>query len=156
MGQCDVRAPLCFGHSLWKLGPSPFLSLPLTFPLIRFPFTAGWTVRVFQLLIRARLEPGNFCTAAECSLSSKTILEKKKKLGPLAQSDSPRWCVGGHGFDPRVRRNNLSWRISHEILSTAILSLLLSQVGQLSVTGERMCTKYCLTNNYIQACSGKV
>ena len=30
--------------------------------------------------------------------------------------------------------------IGHEIISTAILSLLLIQVGQLSVTGERMCT----------------
>ena len=33
----------------------------------------------------------------------------------------------------------------HEIISTAILSLLLIQVGQLSVTGERICTKYRLT-----------
>ena len=32
----------------------------------------------------------------------------------------------------------------HEIISTAILSLPLIQVGQLSVTGERMCTKYWL------------
>ena len=31
--------------------------------------------------------------------------------------------------------------IGHEIISTAILSLPLIQ-GQLSVTGERMCTKY--------------
>ena len=31
--------------------------------------------------------------------------------------------------------------IGHEIISTAFLSLLLIQVGQLSVTGKRMCTK---------------
>ena len=30
--------------------------------------------------------------------------------------------------------------MGHEIFSTAILSLALIQVGQLSVTGERMCT----------------
>ena len=35
--------------------------------------------------------------------------------------------------------------VGHEIISTAILSLPLTQVGQLSVTGERMCTKFWLT-----------
>ena len=37
--------------------------------------------------------------------------------------------------------------IGHEIISTAILSLLLIQVGQLLVTGERMFTKYVLILN---------
>ena len=32
--------------------------------------------------------------------------------------------------------------VGHEIITTAILSLLLVQAGQLSVTGKRMCTKY--------------
>ena len=32
--------------------------------------------------------------------------------------------------------------IGHEIILTAILSLPLIQEGQLSVNGERMCTKY--------------
>ena len=39
--------------------------------------------------------------------------------------------------------NILSWRlikIDHEIFSTVILSLSLIQEGQLSVSGERMCT----------------
>ena len=39
-------------------------------------------------------------------------------------------------------RPNLSLRISHEKNSTTILSLPLIQEGQLSVTGERMGTKY--------------
>ena len=39
----------------------------------------------------------------------------------------------------------LFWGIGQEIISTAILSLSLIQVGQLSVTGRRMCTKYWLT-----------
>ena len=42
------------------------------------------------------------------------------------------------GFDPRVRQHSFV-EIGHEIISTAILSLPLIQVGQLSVTGERMC-----------------
>ena len=36
--------------------------------------------------------------------------------------------------------------IGHEIIPTTILFLQLIHVGQLSVTGERMCTKYWLTN----------
>ena len=44
-------------------------------------------------------------------------------------------------FDPHVR-HILSWRLGHENISTAILPLPLIQEEQLSVTGERMCTKY--------------
>ena len=47
---------------------------------------------------------------------------------------------GDRGFDPLVQQYSFM-EIGHEIISMAILSLLLSQVGQLSVTGERMCTK---------------
>ena len=36
--------------------------------------------------------------------------------------------------------NILSWRFNNEIFSTVILSLPLIQGGQLSVSGERMCT----------------
>ena len=36
--------------------------------------------------------------------------------------------------------NILSWRFDHEIFPTVILSHLLIQEGQLSVSGERMCT----------------
>ena len=36
----------------------------------------------------------------------------------------------------------LSWRIGHEKISMAILPFPLFQEEQLSVTGERMCTKY--------------
>ena len=35
--------------------------------------------------------------------------------------------------------------MGHEIISAAILGLLLIQVGQFSVAGNRMCTKYWLT-----------
>ena len=44
-----------------------------------------------------------------------------------------------------ILRQHSFVKIGHEIISTAILSLPLIQVGQLSVTGKRMCTKYWLT-----------
>ena len=45
-----------------------------------------------------------------------------------------------HGFNPRRGRQHSVVEIDHEIFSTVILSLLLIQEGQLSVSGERMCT----------------
>ena len=51
------------------------------------------------------------------------------------------WHANGREFDPHVR-HILSWRLGHENISTAILPLPLIQEEQLSVTGERMCTKY--------------
>ena len=50
------------------------------------------------------------------------------------------WRPGGPGFNPRRGRQLSSMEIDHEIFSTVILSLPLIQVGQLSVSGERMCT----------------
>ena len=60
--------------------------------------------------------------------------------GSLIES-VPTWHAGGQEFDPHVR-HILSWRLGHEKISTAILPLPLIQGEQLSVTGERMCTKY--------------
>ena len=51
------------------------------------------------------------------------------------------WHASGPEFDPHIR-HILSWRLDHENISTAILPLPLIQEEQLSVTGERMCTKY--------------
>ena len=47
---------------------------------------------------------------------------------------------GGRGFDSRQGRQQSFVEIDHEIFSVVILSLLLIQEGQLSVSGERMCT----------------
>ena len=59
----------------------------------------------------------------------------------LAQLDVPSdWRPGGRGFNPRWGRKHSFVEIDHEIFSTVILSLLLIQEGQLSVSGERMCT----------------
>ena len=51
------------------------------------------------------------------------------------------WHASGPKFDPHVR-HILSWRLGHEKISRAILPLPLIQEKQLSVTGEKMCTKY--------------
>ena len=51
------------------------------------------------------------------------------------------WHASGPEFDHEVR-HILSWRLGHEKISAAILPLLLIQEEQLSVAGERMCTKY--------------
>ena len=57
----------------------------------------------------------------------------------VAQLDAPSdWRPGGRGFNPRRGRQHSF--VDHEIFSTVILSLPLIQEGQLSVSGERMCT----------------
>ena len=50
------------------------------------------------------------------------------------------WGPGGRGFNPSRCLQHSFREIDHEIFSTVILSLLLIQEGQLSVSGERMCT----------------
>ena len=51
------------------------------------------------------------------------------------------WNASGPESNSHIR-HILSWRLGHENISTAILPLPLIQEEQLSVTGERMCTKY--------------
>ena len=51
------------------------------------------------------------------------------------------WHASGPKFNTRVQ-HILSWRLGHEKISTVILPLPLMQEEQLSVTGERMRTKY--------------
>ena len=59
----------------------------------------------------------------------------------VAQLDAPSvWRPGGRGFNPRRGRQHSFVEIDHEIFSTVILSLPLIQEGQLSISGERMCT----------------
>ena len=59
----------------------------------------------------------------------------------VAQLDAPSdWRPGGRGFNPRRDRQHSFVEIDREIFSTVILSLPLIQEGQLSVSGERMCT----------------
>ena len=65
----------------------------------------------------------------------------KAKPALVAQLDVPSdWRPGGRGFNPSRGRQHSLVEIDHEIFSTFILSLQLIQEGQLSVSGERMCT----------------
>ena len=64
-----------------------------------------------------------------------------RRPASVAQLDAPSdWRTGGRGFDPRRGRQHSFVEIDHEIFSMVILSLPLIQEGQLSVSGERMCT----------------
>ena len=68
-------------------------------------------------------------------------LQGKVTLASVAQLDAPSdWRPGGRGFNTRRGRQHSFVEIDHEIFSTVILSLPLIQEGQLSVSGERMCT----------------
>ena len=59
----------------------------------------------------------------------------------VAHLDAPSdWRLGGRRFNPRRDRQHSFVEIDREIFSTVILSLPLIQEGQLSVSGERMCT----------------
>ena len=54
------------------------------------------------------------------------------------------WHASSPEFEPHIRYS-LLWRLGHEKISTAIRPLPLIQEEQLSVTGERMCSKYWYT-----------
>ena len=59
----------------------------------------------------------------------------------VAHMDAPSdWRPGGRGFNAHLGRQHSFMEIDHEIFSMVILSLPLIQEGQLSVSGERMCT----------------
>ena len=69
------------------------------------------------------------------------VVSQSIKPASVAQLDAPSdWRPGGRGFNPRRGRQHSFVEIDHEIFSTVILSLPLIQEGQLSVSGERMCT----------------
>ena len=72
---------------------------------------------------------------------SNNFFERADIKASVAQLDAPSdWRPGGRGFNPRRGRQHSFVEIDHEIFSTVILSLPLIQEGQLSVSGERMCT----------------
>ena len=66
---------------------------------------------------------------------------QRHRPASVAQLDAPSdWRPWGRGFNPRQGRQHSFVEIDHEIFSTVILPLPLIQEGQLSVSGERMCT----------------
>ena len=60
-----------------------------------------------------------------------------KSACAYAQSN---WRPGGCGFEPPWGQQHSFMEIDHEIFSTVILSFPLIPEGQLSVSGERICT----------------
>ena len=90
-----------------------------------------------------------FCTFSEHFLSRSMLivwdifmlLVLIRKAGPGGSVGcASDWRPEGRGFDPCRGLQHSFVEIDHEIFSTVILSLPLIQEGQLSVSGERMCT----------------
>ena len=78
-----------------------------------------------------------------CLSSVRPSINIFKRLLPasVAQLDAlSDWRPGGCGFNPRRGRQHSFVEIDHETFSAVILSLPLIREGQLSVSGERMCT----------------
>ena len=81
-----------------------------------------------------------------CCAYLKSLSQLIVKLGPVARPNARPPVVFRRSRVPSFSPAKHSYEeIGHEIISTAILSLPLIQAGQLSVSGERMCTKYWLT-----------
>ena len=96
------------------------------------------------LLLFYRVIVGH-CLCSHSPSTACTTLSRRRisTLEPasVAQLDAPSdWRPEGRGFNPRRGRQQFFVEIDHEIFSTVILSLPLIQEGQLSVSGERMCT----------------
>ena len=80
-------------------------------------------------------------TERDCREWKLSAINPHDEPASVAQLDAPSdWRPGGHGFNPRRGRQHSFVEIDHEVFSSVILSLLLIQEGQFSVSGERMCT----------------
>ena len=96
-------------------------------------------VRIWQLRIVVCLTLMQRYRCSVCPLIAKDCRNYVAGLGGSVGCASD-WRPGGRGFDPRRGRQQSFVEIDHEIFSTVILSLLLIQEGQMSVSGARMCT----------------
>ena len=99
----------------------------------------------FAYLMANSADPDQLASS-EANWSGSTLFAKPgyiriQQSASVAQLDAPSdWRPGGRGFNLRRGRQHSFVEIDHEIFSTVILSLPLIQEGQLSVSGERMCT----------------
>ena len=97
-------------------------------------------------LIKARTQflTSNDFIGGGCQTATRLNIPPFDKQFPpasVAQLDAPSdWRPGGRGFHTRRGRKYSFVEIDHEIFSTVNLSLPLIQEGQLSVSGEKMCT----------------
>ena len=119
---------------------------PTTFPHDHPP--SGEQIRSFQsrskgFLCRRAIRKSQRLSPLKMQKIYKFIHSHSALCSPasVAQLDaSSDWRPGGRGFNPRRGRQHSFVEMDHEIFSTVILSLPLIQEGQLSVSGERMCT----------------
>ena len=94
---------------------------------------AMWGIKIRSTL--------SFKVAPEINPHLLRYVTNKIMPASVAQLDAPSdWRPGDRGFNPRRGRQHSFVEIDHEIFSTVILSLPLIQEGQVSVSGERMCT----------------
>ena len=82
--------------------------------------------------------PGNFFVVQQNYMY--VFYDSVEQLSSAYDFTEDQKTPGGRGFNPRRGRQHSFVEIDHEIFSTVILSLPLIQEGQLSVSGERMCT----------------
>ena len=122
-----MQVALCSLYIVFLYLYSVYLKLCLQQPSDGFVF----------LLILCILE-GDFTATIN---QSWVVLMFTLKTAGLGGSDVPSdWRPGGHGLNLRWGQQHSFVEIDHEIFSAVILSLPLIQEGQLSVSGERMCT----------------
>ena len=85
-----------------------------------------------------------YCKKCQSYILSFYVKNLCKRQGTIGRGSSvgcaSAWYADGRGFDPHVRQHSFL-EFGQEIISTTILSLPLIQEGQLSVTGERLCSK---------------
>ena len=98
-----------------------------------------------ELFMKKKNIKGLYCilSTMDCAGDLKSLFyQQKKKARPSSSIGIMfAWHANGPKFDAHVQ-HILSWRLGHENIFAAILPLPLIQEEQLSVTGERMCTKY--------------
>ena len=111
---------ICFGYSL-----EPWRNASKEFP------------QRFHREIRKTLSRYPFLPGAMLGGMANSVDPSASVVQLDALSD---WRPGGRGFNPRRGRQHSFMEIDHEIFSMVILSHPLIQEGQLSVSGERMCT----------------
>ena len=75
----------------------------------------------------------------QCVFTGISIKDLKKKNYYTQRTLKWKWTVDGRGYDPRGRLHSLV-EIGHGIMPMAIISLALIQEGQLSISGEKVCT----------------
>ena len=99
------------------------------------------------MAVRSESSQGSLWINKDCSIFRQTAKvdqptqNVQAEPASVAQLDGPsNWRPGGHGVNPSQGRQHSFVEIDGEIFSTVILSLPLIQEGQLSVSGERMCT----------------